>query len=284
MLKNYEGSAEARHGDSEIDTSDVDVVILTILPQLELRVLLEECRSHWRNAKSLHFQGLDFFKLENQKGFPLTIAVKTTRRKGNLSAAIEISTLLERFKPSFAFLCGIAGNINPLKNSLGDVIISDSCNYQRYTRMSEGRKLEKSVDHASVVSDRMFNIFNREFNRSSSFELPGDAKFEFGKLFCWDMVLDCEISRAEIVAEDRDVRAVEMESAGFISAVEAYNQSRRVSVGSLVFRGLSDPASSKAGSDADPRNFREIAARNASKALLHLLNQLEKDDCRPYSN
>lgn len=237
---------------------------------------------YWPNHVHLNLRGIDYFRVVNSHGWPLSIAVRATRLKGNLCAAIETSNLLERFKPSFAFLCGIAGNLNHSKHSLGDVVISDRYRYQWYSRMTEGKKLKKSSEERQVRSSRMQDIVNREFfavKRANPFRGKNP---EFGKIFCWDMVLDCDESRQEIIEFDNDLVAVEMESAGFISAVESFNQQRQFNVGPLVFRGLSDPATGKRESDLAPKGYREMAAHNTAEALAYFIDNLKKDDCEPY--
>ena len=65
----------------------------------------------------------------------------------------------------------------------------------------------------------------------------------------------------------RKLRALEMEAAGAISAVD--------SLPTLVVRGLSDAASNK-GADSDPgeQATRQYAAENAARALVELLQFL----------
>ncbi|GJE26424.1 phosphorylase family protein [Methylobacterium organophilum] len=277
---------------SDIESS-ADIVVITIIPKLERQAILKEFSSKWPAANKRDLPGsTTLLEINTSKNWRPRIAVRAIYEAGNLACAIETTNMLSRFNPRFAFLCGIAGNMNHDKRQLGDVVVSGSYAYKSFTRMSSGKKLESTMPNGPVISRKMFDRASDYF--ASNFidfsgsdvrqflgdcSLPRESESEVGKIFCWDLVLDCDETRRELVASDREYRAVEMEMYGFLRALQAFSDLRRHPIDGLVFRGLSDPASGKSNSDHGKTNWRGYAARNAARCLASFINDLSEDDC-----
>lgn len=275
----------------------VDIVVLSIIPKLELRAILREMDRQWPMATKQVAAGTTYlYSFKNHQEWDMRVAVKAIYEAGNLSSALETTSMLSRFKPKFALLCGIAGNINHNKRNLGDVIVSGSYAFKLPTRMSEGEEIEYTMPRIPNVTPKMQNLAQRIFfendvlfeDKDSERYLNGhilddSTHLEIGKIFCWDLVLDCDSFRRSLLKEDREYRAVEMEAAGFFRAIESFNGLSGHDVEGLVFRGLSDPASGKADSDQSNVNWRGYAARNAARAMVTFMDNLSPDDCKDVS-
>lgn len=270
-----------------------DIVVISILPKLELQAILAEFERQWPSERFQPSQGsTNLIEVATQSGWRPKIAIRAIHDAGNLASAIETTNLLHRFHPRFAFLCGIAGNVNHEKRHLGDVVVSSSYAYRLATRMSEGKRIEWAMPSGPAISRRMhdragtfFASNDIDFSGADLKTFFGKAKIhqpaavEVGKIFCWDMVLDCDETRRELLEIDREYRAVEMEMAGFLKAIAAFSNLKQMPVDGLVFRGLSDPASKKAVTDVSTVKWRPYAARNAARALVQFIHSMSEDDC-----
>jgi nucleoside phosphorylase len=277
----------------KIPPSNADIVVISILPKLELRSILSEFEKRWPKAEISRMAGsTTLFRVKNSKGFEIKIAVRAIHDAGNLSSAIETTNMLSRFFPRFAFLCGIAGNLNHDKRQLGDVVVSSSYTYKAFTRMSANKKLEATYPNGPTIS-RQFRERAASFFADNEVDLLGPEQkkllgkavlkkpnvVESGKIFCWDLVLDCNETRQELITQDREFRAVEMEIYGFLKSIEAFGDLHEHPVHGLAFRGLSDPASGKQSSDASDVDWRKLAALNAARSLAHFIDDLSEEDC-----
>lgn len=272
--------------------SNADIIVVSIIPKLELQAIIKEFSKKWPTAEIKQLPGsTTLFKVTTKKAWVVRIAVRAIYEAGNLNSAIETTNLLARFFPRFAFLCGIAGNLNHDKRKLGDVVVSGSYAYKQYTRMSSGRKLEATMPNGPAISRQMLDKANSHFG-SSSIDFSGDdvagiidgssssapVEVEVGKIFCWDMVLDCDDTRIELIGSDREYRAVEMELYGFLKSMQAFGDLHNHPIDGLAFRGLSDPASGKGASDGGKKNWRAYSARNAARALADFIDGLAETD------
>lgn len=266
---------------------------MTILPKIERVEIIKEIKRQWPDTREQAMKEYTSrFEIINANNLPLSIAVKAIYHAGNLECALETTTMLSRFRPALAFLCGIAGNINHDKRKLADVVVSGSYAFKQFTRMSEGKHLESTLPTVPPISRSMQNLAQRIF-AENTVDFTGDdikdytnghptqlalPKMEIGKIFCWDLVLDCNATRLELVQEDREYRAVEMELAGFLKAIETYRNFSKRPLDGLAFRGLSDPASGKTTADASDINFRAYAARNAARVMTTFIDKLTEHD------
>jgi nucleoside phosphorylase len=98
------------------------------------------------------------------------------------------------------------------------------------------------------------------------------AKIQYDtQIFSWDMVLDSSHYRDHLRAElDRKVYSVDMESFGFLAAIEQFQEKPyNRTVSGIVIRGISDVCGDKATSYNDGRNA--LAMRNASVVASELV-------------
>lgn len=123
---------------------------------------LMACSAGAKRRRS-HYLPLD--EVATQSGWRPRIAIRAIHDAGNLASAIEKTNLLHRFHPRFAFLCGIAGNVNHEKRHLGDVVVSSSYAYRLATRMSEGKRIEWAMPSAALYLKKPLDIFSRGLYR-----------------------------------------------------------------------------------------------------------------------
>lgn len=280
-----------------MEFKQADIVILTMLRKVELSAIENVFKQKWPDAAYETLPGSTlFFRASTNNDWNPTIALRCINGAGNLNAAAETTNMLSRFRPRFAFLCGIAGNLNHDKADLGDVIFGDGVTFRQYTRISEGRDLsstEPTVDgfsqHMRDVLHRIVGDLRTDLNGPVAQAVSGSNaahqnKIRTGKIFCWDMVLDCNETRLEIAKQDRELRAVEMEAAGFFKAIDSFKRLLRTPetdfpIDGMIVRGLSDPACGKVLSDSDNVNWRALAARNSALALADFIFEMQEHDC-----
>lgn len=274
-----------------------DIAVLTIIPKIELKAILHEVEQKWPTAiKKVAAGSTYLYSVKTSRDWDIKIAIRAIYEAGNLNSALETTSMLSRFRPKFSFLCGIAGNLNHAKCNLGDVIVSGSYAFKAMTRMSEGEEIEYTMPRIPNVSPKMQDLAQRVFFDNevvfddkdaqrylNGHKLDDPTHLEIGKIFCWDLVLDCDSYRRQLIREDREYRAVEMEAAGFFRAIESFEKLYRCPVNGLIFRGLSDDASGKAKSDKSNVQWRGYAARNAARAMVTFIDSLAPEDCRDTS-
>ncbi|WP_170421937.1 5'-methylthioadenosine/S-adenosylhomocysteine nucleosidase family protein [Ruegeria arenilitoris] len=274
-----------------------EIVIVTMLRKVEFSAINDVFKAKWPRASFEELPGSTlFFRANCSSGWSPRVAIRCINGAGNLNAAVETTNMLSRFSPRFAFLCGIAGNIDHQKCRLGDVVVGDGFTFRQYTRVSEGKKLESTdppvngfSQHMRDVSHRIVSEIQPELNGHAAEtvaggSIPHENKCMLGKIFCWDMVLDCNETRAEIHDQDKKLKAVEMEAAGFYQAIDAFKRLRRTKdrdypLDGVIFRGLSDPASGKKQSDGGSTNWRGLSARNAAVVLADFIDAMHEGDC-----
>lgn len=242
-----------------------------------------------------------YYSITNANGVGLRIVVACCEGQSNLEWAITTQVVLFRHSPRYAFLCGIAGGMKIASYPLGDVVIAPEVNYRRFTKVqSDGRfgaenfNVPASHGGRALAQNFLSSPRHKEKVGAKTVQSALDDGQSFAihnqKILSWDLVLDHEKTKDSLLKEDRQLAAVEMEGAGFLKAVAShakyYIQRPWATPGgadALIVRGISDPAAGKALTDADPKAWRQIAARNAAQTVLLILDTLQEIDFAPAS-
>ncbi|MDX2289294.1 MAG: hypothetical protein NW217_10805 [Hyphomicrobiaceae bacterium] len=178
------------------------------------------------------------------------IALRILGQDGNLHCAMETTNFLARYNPVFVFLVGIAGGMNPARANIGDVIASSGISHQEFYRIDTGYNVGRRNRDLKVTPtvQTEFGTFRGTFSfdtptsTNASNAKPG-PKLIHGRYYNVGAILECEQTRDKLLENDRDLVAVEMESGGFMKAVEYHQKfDRRPKhfVEAMVIKGISD--------------------------------------------
>lgn len=200
------------------------------------------------------------------------IAARSTDR-GNVPMSTLVSNVVERFRPEFIILSGIAGGVRGRDDvELGDVVVADHVDWYEMRKLAggESKVRKQALDHpSSYLRDAIVSTVER--NRtwagkvSTDRPKPGTVKMIEGNIIAGDKVLgDAENAyQREIMTEFDKALAVDMESYGLGRAVYDCRGTRRYNLGYMVVRGISDLVADK-HNNATRAKWREYAAATAA--------------------
>jgi adenosylhomocysteine nucleosidase len=174
---------------------------------------------------------------------------------GNLGAATEVATAVQRFRPAAVLFVGVAGGVKA-NLAIGDVVVASRVHYY------EGGRAEADKFKARPLS---FPTSHRLEQLAASVARDFPAPVHIKPVAAGEALVgssDSEIAR--IVNEHyNDTVAVDMESAGL------YDAAHRLDLVCLAIRGVSDKLDDKDPA-ADLRN-QPLAAENAARFMSALL-------------
>ena len=149
-----------------------------------------------------------------------------------VQAAIATTTLIEKFSPKTLVNIGIAGNANPKKINIGDVVLVDSCaQHDIYLPFpwSHNDYLKAPIFIESVSSEwRKFDF----------------SVIENGKCITWDQFIDNQ-SKVKMLGQIHKADCIEMEAFAFLSAAREFDLLDNC----IIIKGISDWADSQAKTD-----------------------------------
>ncbi len=201
------------------------------------------------------------------KAFSMSIG-----KMGQATAAIETMGFLKHTNAGIVILTGIAGSLVPDTVKIGDVVIADSVIWRTQDRISgtgqcDEYRAKKNRSHEYKADfSRNLQKFAADLHSSNA---SSGATFEThcGDYFTWDYVVDSERVVSKILGEYGKSLCVEMESGGFLAALDKYYEleGRAPSMG-FVVKGISDNANKKV---KDPA-LRRAACHNAGGVAVDL--------------
>jgi len=204
---------------------------------------------------------------------------------GKVNAAMSTALLLERFRPRAVIFTGIAGALDPQLQP-GDVVIGDQLvRHDLVDHTSEG-PVPRSV--RNPLDDTRNPIFFRSspwlvalaeraraLAELETVELAGTSRpprVLIGTIATGDNFVGSQAKKTEL-REQLGAHAVEMEGAAVAQVCHEHG------VPVLVVRGVSDRAGAGAGSEA--RRYFGVAARNAARIAMTVVDLLGKEDASP---
>jgi nucleoside phosphorylase len=187
-----------------------------------------------------------------------TYATVLTQSAGRTNTTAEQATidLIERFRPHFLILLGIAGGVG--EGSLGDVILADVIEYYEYIKLIDGQELTRREPH-DQPSEHLRIDFARPVQYEDWLEAPllAERPGEPATRKDRPAVRTENLAVGEKLLADKDsqfqknvltklshCKAVDMESYGFLKAIFHARRSVHYNPMGLVIRGISDPVDS----------------------------------------
>lgn len=261
----------ASHVNAVNSTHDVDVLIITALP-IERDAVLGQLPSY-QPVQDTDFPTFYVATLETDTGCDqggnLVVAVTMLRHAGNVFAAVHTARCLQRFKPDFVLMVGIAGGVEG-KVYLGDVVVSEQIIYYEITKEQLGFSEQRPqvlradwllLDRAKNYTDIRWNanIKAEALDSRRNVELP---RVHFGPIGSGEKVIADSNRINELKEWHSKLRAVDMESFGVgLTAVEWADSPQFIAV-----RGISDYANEKKNND-----WQKYAADSAAAYTIGLL-------------
>jgi hypothetical protein len=120
--------------------SSVDVAIITILDE-EYKAVLDHFENHKRYSGTSEFPNLLAWELgeiecDSAEG-SYSVVLALTRGAGTQNGALATYITIERWKPRYVFLVGIAGGFHRDGLDKGDVVLSDVIYGYEYGKLKE---------------------------------------------------------------------------------------------------------------------------------------------------
>lgn len=183
-----------------------------------------------------------------QHGFVTHSVVKDRRfevvlglcgRQTNATSAVVARATIQRFRPRYLVLCGIAGGFPRDKCTFGDVVVSKVIYLYQYGNI-QGAKFRPRHDYVYPCDQGLIatsQAYKAEWDRTNEFK----AKVLFGAVASGESLVD-EVSDgffSDVLAVWPTLQAVEMEGAGAAIAV-ADAQADSIMVGFIMIRGITD--------------------------------------------
>ena len=234
------------HVDSENSAYDVDILIITALPE-ERDAVLRQLPSY-QPVQDTDFPTFNVATLETDSGCDqgnLVVAVTMLRHAGNVFAAVHTARFLQRFKPHYVLMIGIAGGVEG-KVHLGDVVISDQIIYYEITKeqlgFSEQRPQVLRADW--LLLDRAKNYTDISWHANITAERPATRRnVEVPRVHCGpiasgEKVIADRNRITELKQQHSKLHAVDMESFGVGLTADEWADSPQF----IAVRGISDYA------------------------------------------
>jgi nucleoside phosphorylase len=212
-------------------------------------------------------------------GLNRVVVCAQSRDIGNIASSQLAAEVIERWKPHFLLVVGIAGGISGRDTlELGDVVVGKSVAYYELQKISNGKQYERylEIEPYSPTLSETANLIAKSvkwyevIGISKPDEIEALPKVHRGIILSGDKLLGDPESKElkRLISEHPQAIAVEMESGGVARA--AWEKMDLYHMGLLVVRGISDYCN-KTGNQETRDNWRKYAARAAAAFTLNLI-------------
>jgi nucleoside phosphorylase len=193
--------------------------------------------------------------------------------RGNVPISNLVTTVVERFRPEFIILSGIAGGVAGRDGvQLGDVVVADHVDWYEMRKLvgGESKIRKQAVDHPSAyLRDAIVSTVERNGTWTGRVTTTrpkkGTLKMIEGNIIAGDKVLGDHKNQyqREVLDEFDKALAVDMESYGLGRAVYECRGTRRYNLGYMIVRGISDLVADE-NNNATRTKWRDYAAATAA--------------------
>lgn len=255
--------------------ANVDMVIVCALNDPEMRALISD-ENDWVPVKS----ALDCISLY-ETTLPTTrgsrrIVAACALEMGMAASAALAGMLIERYKPRFIAMCGIAGGVKG-EVEIGDIVVANVVwDYSSGKLQSESRKTvfqpEPKVLPLDPFQKNQFTLFMassevtaRIRNAWKDKRPDHDLTVHLGPMFTGASVVAAQDKVDELTSSHRKLKAIEMEAYAIFCAAEYASAPKPIAI---VVKSISDLAD-VAKDDA----WRKYAAHTSSRYLIEWARQ-----------
>jgi 5'-methylthioadenosine/S-adenosylhomocysteine nucleosidase len=254
----------------QLQTGKADIVIIAPLKEEREAVIRKLPPAKAINAGTLIYDTLELpIKNLASSKTSLQIAITSPAGMGRVNTAIITQDALQRWKPQYIIVVGIAGGVAAQNVNLGDILICNQIvDYELQKTTSAGSAIRWEVFRPDAQLLTATTHFGDDWQNLISVERPevGKPKIHTGPIASGDKV----IAVADTLAKYREswpkIIGVEMEAGGAAAAV--YLSSSKI--GFFMVRGVSDMAD-EAKSSENVQKWRGYACDIAASYLIGFL-------------
>lgn len=255
-----------RDGDSPLHRHRLDVLVITVLIETELKAALGAFGLDPTSTPDVRTrdEATWFAEVPGTDNRPLKIGITAIGQPGIADASAVTAVLAERYDPDLLIMAGIGAGLRN-KVGLGDVVVGEAIlGYEtvkrlpgqverRYQQLRTSQRILNTVRYwdggagKAAWKKKIVNSWPQFFPTSVAPDpLPRMPTSHFGIIASGDKLIE-DGSLSGLHAEEPQVRAADMESIGFAKAAERWE--RRF----LVVRGISDfgDQDSRSGNEKD---------------------------------
>lgn len=245
------GTRDGEQAAGETGRRDVDLAILTVLPE-EYEAVVKVLSSHRPFPGTLEQPNQFGWELGEVdapgRGRPYRVVVALIGSAGNVSSTTATQQTLSVWQPRYVLLVGIAGGFPVDDLAQGDVLVSNVVWDYEYGRLTEAGFTPRQnyvfqVDRSLLTAAQTMSMVDREWSKLLG--RPGEGrpepKVRFGPFASGNKVIDT-LSDPFVSAIRKQwpkLMGVEMEAAGAAQAVQTIAE-KAGPVGFLMIRGISD--------------------------------------------
>lgn len=181
----------------------------------------------------------------------------------SMGAILTVSNAIEKIKPKFALMVGIAFGVDPEKQNIGDVLVSKSIMNYEIQRVGADRKIMRGSK--PEASNSLRTIFNNLGDWE--YKLPNglEATLEVCDVLSGEKLIDNEDYRDELLQFFPTAKGGEMEGAGLYAAC----QDKKVDW--ILIKSICDFADGNKGTNKKEKQA--LAIETALSVCLHAFEQ-----------
>lgn len=239
---------------TEAHKPTMDIAIVTIIEEEydAVRRLLEDAVLVEGTADSPNLYAWRTGLVPQKSGKrPFRVVLAMVGEHATTPAAMATQATIDRFRPRYVVMCGIAGGLPHDACALGDVVTSTEIYAYQY-----GNSGQRFTPRHNFVyrCDRGLVSSAKAFSRDWMQRRADGTKVLFGAVASGDALVDDASSGffADVLARWERLQAVEMEGAGAAGAIESAH-ARANSVGFIMVRGISDMPKTAPAPESDLR-------------------------------
>lgn len=251
-----------------IDKADVLIVTVT---DVESRAVMEAFREVvGKEPKPEPISDRIYLDLGDVNGTRVFMALSEMGSGGVGGSQKSVDKGIEALSPAAVIMVGIAFGINEVKQSIGDVLVSQQLWLYDLQRVGKDQIIPRGdKPHASAWLINWLQVANLKWDQSK-------AKIRTGVVLSGEKLVDNIDYRGQLKQFALEAIGGEMEGAGL------YVASQDKKVDWILVKGICDWADGEKGTDKDSRQ--RLAARNAAEFVLHALQHASlKRDHGSYS-
>lgn len=237
--------------------ADVLLVTVTEVETMAVRSLFSEERRHYIGDKTYY----DFGEVSGTKVF----LVQSEMGSGGLGGAtLTVQRAIDLLAPSAVIMVGIAFGVDPVKQQIGDILVSQQILDYEVQRIGSGRNQRLAIIPRGDKAAASPKLLNRLRDGAMDWKRANEvAKIRFGLVLSGAKLVDNLDYREKLQAFAPEAIGGEMEGAGVYAAA----QSNKVDW--ILVKAICDWADGNKSHNKDDNQ--ELAALNAARFIVSVI-------------
>jgi len=245
-------------------TEDIKAdVLLVTATDIETDALLQVFKEQFgRDFKRYHIGNHTYLDLGLIGGARVFLVRSRMGSAGPGASLLTVRDAIEALEPSTVIMVGIAFGVDPEKQSIGDILISEQLRLYDLQRVGSGANSALDIRWRGdrvTASTKLLDRF-----RSALLDWKG-PKVRFGLLLSGEKLVDHQDFRDQLLEKEPEAIGGEMEGAGVYVAAQTEK------VDWLVVKAICDFADGNKGENKEKNQ--EDAAKNAARFVIHTLQK-----------